>query len=104
MKLEMQVLLGQAQTCGRVKPVNGIPTPVDNWIYNSNTDKQTIKKNLNRFSSTSTPKDCILSFHVKNLVLTTNSHIAIRQGVKRSNVQFNVDCPSVIPISYVTRQ
>ena len=29
--------LGQAQQCGGVKPVNGIPTPVDNWISNCNT-------------------------------------------------------------------
>jgi len=35
--------LGQAQKCGRVKPVNGIPNlpPLDNWISNTrgtNTD------------------------------------------------------------------
>jgi len=33
------------------------------------------------------------SFHVKNLFITPNSHIVILPGVKRSNGQFNVDCP-----------
>ena len=36
----------------------------------------------------------LFSFHVKNLVIMPNSHIAIRPGVKRSNGQFTVDCPS----------
>jgi hypothetical protein len=31
--------VGQAQKCGRVKPVNGIPNlPHDSWIFSSNTD------------------------------------------------------------------
>jgi hypothetical protein len=29
--------LGQTQKCGGVKPVNGLPTPADNWISNCNT-------------------------------------------------------------------
>jgi hypothetical protein len=34
-------------------------------------------------------------FHVKNLVIMPNSHISICPGVKRSNGQFTVDCPSI---------
>jgi hypothetical protein len=37
---------GQVHTCGGVKPVNGIPTPLDNWIRDDNADirKQYKKK------------------------------------------------------------
>jgi hypothetical protein len=38
--------LEQAQKCGMVKPVNGIPTPpsLDNWIFNENKDTSKLTK------------------------------------------------------------
>ena len=45
--------LGQAHKCGRVKPVNGIPTAFDNWISNGNTDILSVLFTLTK---------CILSF------------------------------------------
>jgi hypothetical protein len=32
----LKLSFGQAQKCGRVKQVNGIPLPSDNWISNNN--------------------------------------------------------------------
>ena len=41
--------LRQAQKCGRIKLTNGTqPSPLDNWVSNSNTD---IKKDKNLLST-----------------------------------------------------
>jgi hypothetical protein len=43
MVLEIQVLAwDRHKKCGGIKPVNGIPTPVDNWPSNVNTNKLAI--------------------------------------------------------------
>lgn len=64
---------GHLHTCGGAKPVNGIPTPLDNWISDDNAD---IKKQYK------------IKYTESLLLKNTKMNCHIELGEKSVNLQF----------------